>query len=337
VIELQRRTTVRLSRLNTCLLAIALLGAATLANEASTRAQNQSLLPLKVGLLKIAGYTNIYAAQKENMFRDNGLEVTPVFFPSGSEIAAAAQSGAVDIIFSYPAAIMTADEHGFDYGITFQNEITYDKGPDTGAILAMKSSGIKSVNDLVGKRIAVSARESQATVAVDEVLRQHHIDPRQVKYLEAGYPSFYDMLRTKQVDAVASTEPFTTRIIASGIANVIAWHYAEAFPGGPLSSVAAKRSYIAQHQEVLDRVNRALKKSIDYMNADVERGRKLVVEFTGLDPTIVAKMVYCRYNYDVRLDKWRHLIKIVTDSGVLQKPHTPEDFFSPPIKPFIRG
>ena len=78
---------------------------------------------------------------------------------------------------SFPSAVMSANERGFDFGAIFQNEITYDKGPDTGAILVLKDSGIKSVKDLVGKKLAASARSSQATVAVDEVLRQHGIDP----------------------------------------------------------------------------------------------------------------------------------------------------------------
>lgn len=325
-----------MSRVSACLLAMVLLGVSLLGREATTWAQDQKLFPLRLGFLKIAGYTNIFAAQKENMFRDNGLDVTSVFFRSGSEIAAAAQGGSVDIFLAYPAAIMSADERGFDFGITLQNEITYDKGPDTGAVLVLKSSGIKSVEDLVGKRIAVLARSSQATIAVDDIFRQHHIDPKQVHYLEANYPAYYDMLRTKQVDAVAATEPFTTQILASGIADVIAWHYAEAFPGGPLSAVAAKRTYIAQHSDVMNRFNQAMKSSIEFMNADVARGRKLVVEFTGLDSAIVDKMVYSRYNYDVRPEKWQHLIKIMIDSGVLEKQHTPEEFFSPPIKPFVR-
>ena len=317
------------------LLGIGLLSVSLIVGIATGRGQDQKLTPLKVGYLKIAGYANIYAAQKENMFRDNGLDVEPVLFRSSMDIAPAAQAGALDIFLGYPATIMSANEHGFDFGITFQNEITYDKGPDTGAILVLKTSGIKKVEDLVGKRIAVSARSSQATLGVDEVFRQHHIDLKQVQYLEAGYPSFYDMLRTKQVDAVTATEPFTTQILMSGIADVIAWHYAEGFPGGPLSIATAKRTYIAQHLDVMNWFNRALKSSIDFMNADLTRGRKYVSEFTGLDPAIVDKMVYCRFDYNVRPDKWQQLIKVATDSGILEKPHTPADYFSAPIEPFI--
>jgi NitT/TauT family transport system substrate-binding protein len=191
------------------------------------------------------------------------------------------------------------------------------------------------MKDLVGKRLAASARSSQATVAVDEVLRKHGIDPKQVPYLEAAYPNHFDMLRTRQVDAVASTEPFTTQIIQSGIADVISWHYAEAFPGGPLSAWFAKRTYIAQNREIIERFNKALTASIDYMMADPQRGRKLIVEFTGLDPTIVEKMVYSRYNYEVIPEKWQQVIQIMTNSKILEKPHTPDEFFSDPVKVFI--
>jgi NitT/TauT family transport system substrate-binding protein len=313
-----------------------LLGAVlVLAAAAVAAAQEQKLTPLKVGFLKIAGYANIYAAQKENMFRDNGLEVTSVFFRSSAETVAAAQAGSIDIFSAFPSAVMSANERGFDFGTISQNEITYEKGPDTGAILVLKDSGIRSMKDLVGKRLAASARSSQATVAVDEVLRKHGIDPKQVPYLEAAYPNHFDMLRTRQVDAVASTEPFTTQIIQSGIADVISWHYAEAFPGGPLSAWFAKRTYIAQNREIIERFNKALTASIDYMMADPQRGRKLIVEFTGLDPTIVEKMVYSRYNYEVIPEKWQQVIQIMTNSKILEKPHTPDEFFSDPVKVFI--
>ena len=263
-------------------------------------------------------------------------DVTSVFFRSSAEVVAAAQAGSIDIFSAFPSAVMSANERGFDFATIFQNEITYDKGPDTGAILVLKDSGIKSVKDLVGKKLAASARSSQATVAVDEVLRQRGVDPKQVFYLEAAYPNHFDMLRTRQVDAVAATEPFTTQIIQSEIADVISWHYAEAFPGGPLSGVFAKRTYIAQNREIVERFNKAMRASIDYMMADRQRGQKMIVEFTGLDPAMVEKMVYSRYNYDVIPEKWQQVIQILTNSKILEKPHTPEEFFSDPIKVFIR-
>lgn len=325
----------RLSRILAAATAL-LLGAALVTNPDRSAAQEQKLIPLKVGFLKIAGFAHIYAAQKQNFFRDHGLEVTSVFFRSSAEVIAAAQAGSIDAFGSFPSAVMSANERGFDFGAIFQNEITYDKGPDTGAILVLKDSGIKSPKGLVGKRLAASARSSQATVAVDEVLRQHGIDPKQVHYLEAGYPNHFDMLRTRQVDAVASTEPFTTQIIQSGIADVISWHYAEAFPGGPLSASFAKRAYITQNRDVIERFNRAMKAAVDYMMADQNRGRKLIVDFTGLDPAVVEKMVYSRYNYDVVPDKWQQVIQIMTNSKILEKPHTPDEFFTDPIKGFIK-
>ena len=326
----------RLSQIHAGMVGALLLGASLCMAASPAVGQEKKLIPLKVGFLKIAGYANIYAAQKENMFRDNGLDVTSVFFRSSAEVVAAAQAGSIDIFCAFPSVVMSADERGFDFATIFQNEITYDKGPDTGAVLVLKDSGIKSVKDLVGKRLAASARSSQATVGVDEVLRLHGVDPKQVSYLEAAYPNHFDMLRTHQVDAVASTEPFTTQIIQSGLADVISWHYAEAFPGGPLSGAFAKRSYIAQNRDIIERFNKAMKASVDYMMADLPRGRKMIVEFTGLDPAIVEKMVYSRYNYDVVPEKWRQVIQIMSNSNILEKPHEPDEFFSDPIMTFIR-
>jgi hypothetical protein len=62
-----------------------------------------------------------------------------------------------------------------------------------------------------------------------------------------------------------------------------------------------------------------------------------VVEFTGLDPALVEKMVYSRFDYDVIPEKWQQLIEVLRKSNVLEKPHTPNEFFSDPIKIFIRN
>ena len=133
----------RFSRICTSAAGIIVFAVSLLLNAAQVAAQQQKLIPLKVGFLKIAGYANIYVAQKENMFRDNGLDVSSVFFRSSAEVVAAAQSGSIDIFCAFPSAVMSANERGFDFGTIFQNEITYDKGPDTGAILVLKDSAIE--------------------------------------------------------------------------------------------------------------------------------------------------------------------------------------------------
>lgn len=314
------------------ILALALICA--VASPAS--AQSPPLIPVKVGVLKIAGLANSYAAKVEKMFERHGLDATLIEFRSGAEAASAQQGGSVDFALTLPGTAMTANERGFEFLAIFQNEIVYDKGPDSGSVQSLASSDIKSLKDLVGKRVATAQFSGQQTIAAQFAMRKAGIDPSKVQLIEVPYPRHPDVLKSKQVDAVITTEPFTTQLLTSGVGRVLAWHYAEAMPGAPLGVWFAKKSYIDKNLEVVTRFNRAIKESIDYMNADGARARQRTVEFTGLDPALVKEMPLLRFNYDVRPEKWQQSIDMMIEAKVLQKPHVAAEYFSEPLKPYIK-
>jgi NitT/TauT family transport system substrate-binding protein len=296
----------------------------------------QPLIPVKVGVLKIAGLANAYAAKVEKMFERNGLDVTLIEFRSGAEAVSAQQSGAIDLSLAIPGTIMTANERGFEFLAVFQNEIVKDQGPDSGSVQSLASSDIKSLKDLVGKRVATAQLSGQQTIAAQLAMRKAGIDPTKVQFTEVPYPRHPDVLKSHQVDAVVTTEPFTTQLITSGVGRVLSWHYAEATPAGPLGVWWAKKSYIEKNPDVVMRFNRAIKESIDYMNADGPRARQRTVEFTGLDPALVKDMPLLRFDYVVRPDKWQTVIDLMTEAKILEKPHKASEYFSEPLKPYVQ-
>jgi NitT/TauT family transport system substrate-binding protein len=295
-----------------------------------------ALIPLKVGLLKIAGFANAYAAKVEKMFERNGLDVTLVEFRSSPEGMAAQQAGAIDIAQAIPGGAMTANERGFEFLAVFQNEIVNDHGPDSGSVQSLVDSDIKTLKDLAGKRVATVQISGQQTIAAQFAMRKAGLDPAKVQLVEIPYPRHPDVLKSRQVDAVITTEPYTTQLLTSGVGRVLAWHYAEAMPGGPLGVWWAKKSYIEKNADIVARFNRSIKESIDYMLADPVRGRQRTVEFTGLDPNLVKDMQPLRLNYTVRPDKWQHAIDLMIEAKVLEKPHQASEYFSQPLLPYIQ-
>jgi len=249
---------------------LAVTAVATSATTLPALAQ-QPLIPVKVGVLKIAGLANAYAAKVEKMFERNGLDVTLVEFRSGAEAVSAQQSGAIDLSLAIPGTIMTANERGFEFLAVFQNEIVKDHGPDSGSVQSLADSDIKSLKDLVGKRVATAQLSGQQTISAQLAMRKAGVDPTKVQFIEVPYPRHPDVLKSHQVDAVVATEPFTTQLIMSGVGRVLSWHYAEATPAGPLGVWWAKKSYIEKNPDVVMRFNRAIKESIDYMSADGPR------------------------------------------------------------------
>lgn len=298
---------------------------------------NAAAESIRVGILKMAALTNPWVAEKEGFFKKYGLDSKLVEFRTGSEAGAALQGGSVDIILMIPGTAMTADEHGFDMVAIFQNEVAKTKGPDSGSIQVRKDSNIHSLKDLAGKRVAVSQLHSQNTVGAQMLIKEAGVDLASVQFLELPFPTQYEALKNKQVDAVATVDPYTTQLQASGLGRVISWNYVESIPQQPLGVWFVKRAYLAKNRDLVARFNKAIKDSIDYMNADPDRARAQVVAFTGLKPELVKDMPLITWDYHVKPDRWQKVIELMTKTGELKKPHQAEEYFSDEIKPYIKA
>jgi NitT/TauT family transport system substrate-binding protein len=297
---------------------------------------NAPLKTVKVGVLKIAALTNAWVAKTQGFYEKNGLNVQLVEFKSGSEAIFAQRGGDVDIILSIPGTAMSASEKGFGLMAIFQNESAQSAAPDSGTLLVLKDSNINSVKDLEGKKIATSALHTQQAVALLSVIKKAGVDLSKIQVIEIPYPSHSDVLKSKQVDAVAPVDPFSTHILNSGNAKVLSYIYVESLPEQPLGAWFVKKSWIKGHEDIIAGFNKSLQESIDYMLADPARARNLVAEYTGLDPKLVQAMPAINWNYKVDQSKWQGVIKMMKDSGELKKDHKADEYLSDQIKTYIK-
>ena len=230
---------------------------------------------------------------------------------------------------------MTAVERGFDLLAISQNEVAKAKGPDSGSIQVLKDSPYQSLTDLAGKKIAVSGLHSQKTVAMQTLFKRAGVDIAKLQLVEIPFPSQVDALRSKQVDAINTVDPYTTQLIASGLGRVVAWDYADSIPEQPLGAWFAKSTFIKANKSTVSAFNEAIKESIEYMMADPQRARAEVVAYTGLPADLVKDMPLIGWDYKVRADKWQAVIDMMVASGELKSKHTADEYFADEIKPYV--
>ena len=307
-----------------------LLGHVSLAS-----AQDAKPAPLKVGVLKMASLTNPWTAKERGMFKSRGLDVTLIEFRTGNEAVAAHRGGSVDIILSIPGTAMTAVERGFDLLAISQNEVAKAKGPNSGSVQVLKDSPYQSLSDLAGKKIAVSGLHSQKTVAMQTLFKRAGVDLSKLQLVEIPFPSQVDALRSKQVDAINTVDPYTTQLIASGLGRVIAWDYVESIPEQPLGAWFAKSTFINANKSTVSRFNEAIKESIEFMMADPQRARAEVVAYTGLPADLVKDMPMISWDYKVKADKWQAVVDMMAASGELKSKPSAEKYFAEEIKPYV--
>jgi ABC-type nitrate/sulfonate/bicarbonate transport system substrate-binding protein len=309
--------------------------AAALFATAPAAAQDQKLAPLKVGVLKMAALTNPWVAKERGIFQKNGIDVTLIEFRTGNEAIAAHRGGSVDIVLSIPGTAMTAVERGFDLVAIAQNEIAQSKGPDTGSVQVLKDSPYQKLADLAGKKIAVSGLHSQKTVAMQTLFRRAGVDVDKLQLIEIPFPSQFDALKSKQVDAVNTVDPYTTQLIASGLGRVIAWDYADSIPEQPLGAWFAKSTYVKANPKAIEGFTKSIKESIEYMMADPQRARAAVVSYTGLPADLVKDMPMIGWDYKVKASKWQAVVDMMVENGELKSKHNADEYFAEQIKPYV--
>ena len=283
---------------------------------------------LRAGMIKMAAMTNLWVAKQEGIFAKNGLDVEFVEFRNGNEAIAAHRGGAVDIILAIPGTAMAASERGFDLMLLMQNETAKTQGPDAGAIQVLADSPFQKLSDLNGKRIAVSGLHSQMTVSVQMALQKGGVDVSKVQFVEIPFPSMGDVLRSKQVDAIAVLDPWVTQLATTGVSRNLGWAYVDALPEQPLGAWWARAAYVQKNPDVTKRFVASLQEAIDYLNADEPRARREVAAFTGLDPALTEKMPLITWETRIKAERWQATIDMMRNSGELTQAHKADEYFS---------
>ncbi|MBW7459985.1 ABC transporter substrate-binding protein, partial [Paenibacillus sepulcri] len=191
------------------------------------------------------------------------------------------------------------------------------------------------VKDLAGKKIAISALHSQNAVSVQKVIKAAGVDISKVQFIETPSPSQADALKSKQVDAVVTVDPYTTQLTSSGVGRVISWPNIESIPEQPLGAWFAKSKFITDNPDIITGFTNSLKEAMDYLNGDETRAKQEVAAYTGLDPALVKDMPMIGWNYKVDPAKWQAVIDMMVESGEMEKAHTTDEFFSDALKSFI--
>ena len=298
-------------------------------------AQAKALVALKVGTLKQSALTDVWVAKQAGIFERNGLDVELIEFRSGNEAIAAQRGGHVDIVLSIPGTAMTANERGFDLVLIAQNETAKSVGPDSGALIVLDGAGIDSVSDLAAKKIAISNLHSQYHVAVQTVLKQHGVDPAKVTFLELPFASQPDALKSKQIDAAASLDPWTTQLRNSGYAKILSWDYVESIPEQPIGAWYAQAPFVQKNPDTVARFAAAIRDAIEYMNQDADRARRNVAAYTGLDPSITREMPLINWSYRIAPAKWQAVADMMHASGELQNAHKASEYLSDIVTPYV--
>ncbi len=168
---------------------------------------------IRVGLLPIEDTFPVYVAKDEGIFAKYGIDVEVVPFQSALERDAALESGDIDACIADPLAVILLRNAGYDVRIV---SLCLGATPEEGvfAILAAPNSGINSVGDLEGKKIAISSNTIIEYVT-DIMLKSYgvkNVEKVPIKQI----PVRMQTLLAGKVDAATLPEPLASLAVSKG-------------------------------------------------------------------------------------------------------------------------
>ncbi len=186
-----------------------LLGAAVaLALTSGAASAQQTKVTLAIGGASCLCYLPTVLAKELGEFERAGLNVDMVDFKGGSQALTAVLGGSADVVsgyFDHCVNLAAKKQH-------MQAFVVYDRYPGFALVVSPKQSGtIKSIKDLAGKRIGVSAPGSSTDFFMKFMLRKNGVDPNRVGVIGIGLgATAVAAMEQGSVDAAIMLDPAVT-------------------------------------------------------------------------------------------------------------------------------
>ncbi len=200
------------------LLASGLLAGA-LPHWAMAQALEKPRLTVAVGGKNLLYYLPLTVAEQLGYFKAEGLDVTIVDFAGGSRALQAVVGGSADVVSG-------AFEHTVNMQFKGQRMRAFVlQGAAPQIVLGINPktmAGYKSLADLKGKKIGVTAPGSSTNVMLNFVLAKAGLKPSDVSVIGVGAGNgAVAAMRSGQIDAMSNLDPVITLLQRSGDLKII--------------------------------------------------------------------------------------------------------------------
>jgi len=230
----------------------------------------QSPQAVKLGVLKLTSSAVLFLGVEKGYFREFGIEPELVYFQAAQPIAVALASGDLQI----GATGLTAGLYNIVAG-GVRIWIVADKGrewPDHNltALVVRKDlydNGVRSMRELKGRKVGVTQIGSTFHYNVGRYLEKEGMASGDVQLVPLqALPALNDALMARRVDAVATAEPFVSRLESAGAGVTIAqtgdtfpWQiatvmYSDRFARDRTRAVAFMKGYVKSSRHYFDAV-----------------------------------------------------------------------------------
>jgi ABC-type nitrate/sulfonate/bicarbonate transport system substrate-binding protein len=250
----------------------------------SAAAFAQAPTRLASGYSAISGpHAVLWIAREAGLFEKNGLRAEVAYIRSGTTMSQALLAGELQIAQTGGPAVLQAAVGGADF-------VLVAVALNTTPIVIMGT--VSKMDELKGKAIGVTRYGANTDISARFALRKFGLQPdKDVVLVQLeDYPGIMGGIASGWIAAGALADPFTEYAAKLGykeIANIAALGLEF-----PFVTLAAKKSYVRDHADVVQHFVRAYTEAIALYKNKPELAAKVTEKYTGIkDPAILSSTV----------------------------------------------
>lgn len=230
---------------------------------------NKNLTKIKVAeVARTIFYAPMYAAINQGYFAEEGLDVELLLTPGADKVTAAVLSGDVEIGFSgSEATIYVYNGEEKDYLQTFA-QLTQKDGS---FLVSREKIDNFTLDDLRGKTVVGGRAGGMPEMTFEWALRQNGIDPKKDLTIDTSvaFAAMSGAFIGGNGDFVTLFEPNALQIEQQGFGYVVA-SIGELGGIVPYTSYSARKSYIENHPDIIEKFTNAIQKGLDFVHSHTD-------------------------------------------------------------------
>jgi len=262
-------------------------GTASAAIALRGTARAASATPVAIGLVPTSDLLPAIIAKDQGYYAKHELDVNVEILPLPPTIVGALHGGSIQFGALTATAFLLANQGGLDL-VAVCGAIRESRKTPRTSVVARTGSNIHKPADFAGKRVGVPGISSVLDVMFRYWLTENKVDVKSVNIVEAPFSLAPDMLKSGQLDAVCSADPFRGQIINSGIGYLVSHYWSEIRDDALGLFWAASRDWAAKNAPAIAAFRSSLAQGIAFSITDPAKARD--IELTTFKvPTPIAK------------------------------------------------
>jgi NitT/TauT family transport system substrate-binding protein len=284
---------------------------------------------LKVGYLNVMDDAQAMLAKDGDFYNKHHLDVDLQLFTSGTDLIKAIVGGQLDAgVLGFTNAV-TWVEKGADLKVIGGAQMGYH------SILVRKNSGIKTIADLKGKRLASQKKGSTADIVLNGVVfEQAGLARTDVTMVYVSPAVAIQSLAAGQVDAAFVFEPYEQMALATAEITSI-YEIGKVWPF-PCMVVITSGNVLAEKQAAIHRMLNAQHEAIEMLQKQPKEAAKLLAKRfipedtlktpTGSVPAVdlIQKAIESQmFHWEITPDEIKRMdevVQIMVQQGILKAP-----------------